>query len=284
MADHYDLRGRTVLITGAARGIGAGLAEEVARRGARPALVGIEAPLMQEVADRISSTHGVQTTVAEADVRDRDALKQAMDQTVDELGGIDVVVANAGIETASSVQNHDPEEFERVIDVNLIGVFNTLQLAIPHVIERRGYLLPIASLAAVSHAPGMSAYTAAKAGTEALANSLRQELADVGVSVGCGYFSFLDTDMVNQGFQRPIAAALRAELPGVVAKVYPLQPAIERLADGIENRSRTVAYPDWVRVMMRTRGLTQELTERLGGTKPATAIRSAEAKIRSENA
>jgi NAD(P)-dependent dehydrogenase (short-subunit alcohol dehydrogenase family) len=276
MSERLDLRGRTVLITGAARGIGAGLAREVARRGARPALVGIELATMQAVADEIEKSHGVETFVAEADVRDRAALAAAVEGTVAKLGGIDVVVANAGIETAQSIASHDPQDFENVIAINLIGVFNTLQATIPHVTARRGHLLPIASLAAAAHAPSMSAYAASKAGCEAIANVARIELAGTGVSVGCGYFSFLDTDMVNDAFDRPIGAAMRSKFPGPMQKVYPLAPAIKELADGIEERGRVVAYPHWVRGILRTRGFTQQLTEKTIGDKATEAISEVE--------
>lgn len=283
MSERLDLRGRTVLITGAARGIGAGLAYEVARRGARLSLVGIEPELMEAVADEIRATHGVDVIVCEADVRDRVALSAAVDRTVAELGGIDVVVANAGVESAGSLQNLPAEEFDRVIGVNLIGVFNTLQATIGHVIARKGHLLPIASAAAVSHAPSLGSYAASKAGVEALANVLRQELAGTGATVGCGYFSFIDTDMVSNALDRPLATALRAEMPKIIAKVYPLEPAIQRLADGIEKRGRVVAYPDWVRGMARLRGFTQPLTERFVGSRAADVIRRAEADERASS-
>jgi len=276
MAEHYDLRGKTVLITGAARGIGALLAEEVARRGARPALVGIEPELMEQVAAGIRKQSGVETFVAEADVRDRPALDAAVAGTIEALGGIDVSVANAGVETAGSLLNMDPADFQRVIDINLTAVFSTLQATMPAVIERRGHLLPIASAAAISHAPGMGPYAAAKAGVEALANVLRQELAGTGTTVGCGYFTFLDTDMVRDAFERPVSIALREQMRGPLGKVYPLLPAIEALADGIESRSRTVMYPGWVKPLARMRGFAQPSVERLIGSRAADAIRRAE--------
>jgi NAD(P)-dependent dehydrogenase (short-subunit alcohol dehydrogenase family) len=231
---------------------------------------------MQAVADEIEKSHGVDTFVAEADVRDRAALAAAVEGTVAKLGGIDVVVANAGIETAQSVENHDPQAFEDVIAINLIGVFNTLQATIPHVKARRGHLLPLASLAAAAHAPSMSAYAASKAGCEALANVARIELAGSGVSVGCGYFSFLDTDMVTNAFDRPIVDAMRSKFPGPMQKIYPLAPAVKEIVDGIEERGRVVAYPHWVRAILRTRGFSQQLTEKTIGTRAAEAIAEVE--------
>ena len=277
MATNYSLGGRTVLITGPARGIGEGLALAVAKRGARLALVGLEPERMETLAERIRGEYGVDVVVAEADVRDRPALDRAVTETVSALGGIDVAVANAGVETAGSLAEIAPEEFQRVIDINLTGVFSTIQAVLPHVVERRGHLLPIASVAAVSHAPTMGPYAASKAAVEALANVLRQELAGTGTTVGCGYFSFLDTDLVRNAFERPVAVAMRDQLPGPVAKVYPLEGAIDALIKGIETRSRIVAYPGWVKPLIASHGVAQPLIERLIGRRGADAIRSAEA-------
>ena len=134
--------------------------------------------------------------------------------------------------------------------MNLLGVWRTVRACLPHVIERRGYVLVIASAAAASHSPGMAAYAASKAGAEAFANSLRAELAHLGVNVGVGYFAFLDTDLVRGADTHPVFGKLRFELPGPLGKTYPLPDAVGKVVDGIERRARTVVFPGWVRAML----------------------------------
>ena len=141
----YSLQGKTVLITGAARGIGADAARRVAARGARVSLVGLE----PEELERVARDCGNGALHFEADVTDPASLQAAVDATVSEAGGIDVVVANAGIAGGGPMTHMDEATFGRVIDVNVVGTWRTLRMCLPHVIERRGYLLPIASLAAI---------------------------------------------------------------------------------------------------------------------------------------
>src|SRR5690606_23208091 len=119
------------------------------------------------------------------------------------FGGIDVVIANAGVAPVGTVTTLPRDAFARTIDVNLMGVYDTVHAALPHVIERRGYILPISSGAAVMHLPMMAPYAASKAAVEAFANALRVELAPRGVAVGCAYFLFIDTDMVRQADAHP---------------------------------------------------------------------------------
>ena len=118
-----------------------------------------------------------------------------------------------------------PTVFERTIEVNLMGVYYTLRAAGPHIAHERGYALAISSLAAAVHPPLLGAYCASKAGVEALADSLRVELAPSGARVGVAYFAELDTDMVRRGFgtaaaqrvaeiRRPVAERGAARLRG----------------------------------------------------------------------
>src|SRR5512134_73946 len=194
-----ELRGRTVFITGAARGIGAESARRLAARGANVALAGLE----PEELERVARQCGANAAAFECDVTDWDALAAAVDGAVERFGGIDVVVANAGIAPAGMTRSIDPRAFERTLDVNLLGVWRTVRSSLPHVIERNGYVLVIASLAAGLHGPGMSAYSASKAGAEAFANSLRVEVKRLGVDVGVAYFGFIDTDLVRSADAHP---------------------------------------------------------------------------------
>jgi len=264
MASSWDLTGKVVLITGAARGIGAEAARRLNGKGCKVSLVGLEPERLAAVAGSI----GPNAAWFEADVRDREALARAVEGTVERFGGIDVVIANAGIVTVGTLEGLDPEDFERVIEVNLLGVYRTVHAALPHVIERNGYILPIASLAAALHGPMMANYTAAKAGVEALADSLRVELSVHGVAVGCAYFSFIDTDMVSQTAEHPVLKQNAREDMGPLGSVAPLGAAGEAIARGVERRSRWVTVPRWVAPVLVLRGALQPLVELAAKQRP----------------
>lgn len=254
----WTTRGKTVLITGAARGLGAETARRVAARGANVALVGLEP---DELA-RVAAQCGTNAEWFDCDVTDVDALEAAVAAAVDRFGGIDVVMANAGIAPMGMVRSTDPTAFERTVEINLLGVWRTVRACLPHIIERRGYVLVIASMAAALHAPGMAAYAASKAGAEAFGDSLRSELKHLGVDVGVGYFGFIDTDMVRGADAHPAIGALRAAATGPLGKTYPLSKAGRALADGIERRRRWVVVPPYARALIVLRTVLQPLVDR----------------------
>jgi NAD(P)-dependent dehydrogenase (short-subunit alcohol dehydrogenase family) len=270
--DLSGLRGKRVLITGAARGIGAALAEQLAARGARVALVGLEPDTMQEVAKRC----GDDTFVADCDVSDNEQVTRAVDAAAEELGGLDVVVANAGIATGGPLRAQDLRSWERVIEINLLGVMYTDRAALPHLERSRGYLLNIASTAAVLRAPGMTAYCAAKAGVEALSDCLRIEMQSFGVDVGVAYFLFLDTDMVRDGEREmPLLQRAKAEMPRAFSRTYPLAPAIDEVVAAIAERRRRVAYPRWFLKLLGIRqALASPFAERRAAKSAAESIRA----------
>ena len=196
----WTLEGRTALITGGASGIGAELARQLAARGMRVGLIDVDGEGLERVAAGI---RGAETAVA--DVRDPVALTAAIDALADRLGGLDVAVANAGIASGGPLRLVAAETVEETIDINLLGVWRTVRASLPHVLERRGHLLLVASAAAVLPTGGLGAYSAAKAGVEALGRSLRIELRPHDVTVAVAYYLFLNTPMVAG---RPALAGL----------------------------------------------------------------------------
>ncbi|TVT61772.1 SDR family NAD(P)-dependent oxidoreductase [Amycolatopsis rhizosphaerae] len=252
-----NVEGKVVLITGAARGIGAGLAERLAAKGAKVALVGLEAEEQRKVAERIGpSAHSW-----EADVTDWTALERATAGVVERFGGIDIVIANAGIATTGFVRSVDPDAFEKVIEVDLLGVWRTFRVTLPHVIRSKGYLLAISSLAAIAHAPAMANYAAAKAGVEAFCNSLRAEVAHLGVKVGVAHPTWIRTDLVESADAHPVFGKLRSGMPGLLGRTYPLGVAIDLLEAGVLRRARTIHVPRWVGALKLVRALLPPIIE-----------------------
>ena len=171
---------------------GDGAAAARARR--RLALAGIEPDAARAGGRATAATRSAMV----CDVRDREQVEAAVEAAVEHLGGLDVVIANAGVAAQLPMIGGDPEIFERTIEVNLLGVYYTLRAAgAAHRAHERGYALAIASLAAAVHPPMLGAYSASKAGVEALADALRVELRSSGASVGVAYFAELDTDMTQ---------------------------------------------------------------------------------------
>jgi NAD(P)-dependent dehydrogenase (short-subunit alcohol dehydrogenase family) len=254
----YPVAGKSILITGAARGIGAETARRLAAKGAKVALVGLE----PEELEKVAAQCGSDAIWFETDVTDWDALERAASGTAERFGGIDVVMANAGVAVAGLVESVDPRAWERVIEVNLLGVWRTVRTCLPYVVERRGYVLPVASMAAAVHAPVMSAYAAAKAGVEAFGDALRGEMIHKGVAVGVAYFSWIQTDMVAGGDASPAGGILRSRMKGPLGKTYPLSVAVDAVEHGIENRSRRVVAPGWARTVLALRDVIGPLQDR----------------------
>jgi NAD(P)-dependent dehydrogenase (short-subunit alcohol dehydrogenase family) len=247
----HPIPGKVAFITGAARGIGAGTARGLAAKGAKVALAGLEGDELERVAASI----GPDALAVECDVTDPGAIAGAVEATVERFGGIDIAMANAGIGTVGFTRTMDPAAADRVIEVNLLGVMRTNRAVLPALIERRGYLLNVASVAAVVHTAGMAPYSASKAGCEAWTDALRCEVAHLGVDVGCAYYHWIDTDMVQGADRSKVGAMLRDGLKGPLGKTFPLSAAVDSTVAGIEHRSRRVLTPGWLRAVLLVRGL-----------------------------
>jgi NAD(P)-dependent dehydrogenase (short-subunit alcohol dehydrogenase family) len=194
-------------------------------------------------------------------VTDANALERTVADVARHFGGIDVAVANAGVHFVGSVATAPPEQLERELEVNLLGVVRTVRAAAPHVVERSGYMLNVASLAAVAHAPLMGVYAASKAGVEALTDSLRQELRVTGTRVGCAYFGFIDTDLVRAGLAHPSSRAVERLMPRFVRAPVPVHVAVDAIERAVEGRLARVWAPRYVGALLAARGLVQPLFE-----------------------
>ena len=244
------LAGRSVLITGAARGIGAELARKAAARGAHVALVGLEPDLLAKLADELGPGH----LWVEADVTDADALAAAVRRTVDTFGGLDVVVANAGLAPLTTVATSSARALARTIEVNLTGAMLTAHAALPQIIERKGHVLLISSAAAFTVLPGMSAYCASKAGLERFGDVLRLEVAHKGVTVASAHPTWIDTDLVRDTEAAlPTFAETRSKLPGPLGAFTSVQACAEALVENLETRRRRVFVPGSVGVVSALR-------------------------------
>ncbi|MFI9336666.1 SDR family oxidoreductase [Streptomyces althioticus] len=255
-----SLEGKVVVVTGAARGVGELLARKLSARGATLALVGLEPDALKDVSARL---HG-DSDHWHANVTDPEAMARVAGEVRERFGRVDIVVANAGVATGGPFTESDPDAWRRVIEVNLIGSAVTARAFLPLLSESRGYLLQIASLAAITPAPMMTAYCASKSGVEAYAHALRAEVAHRGVKVGVGYLSWTDTDMVRGADQDDVMRELRQRLPWPSNKTYPLGPAVDRLVAGIERRSAHVYGQAWLRGMQGIRGYLPALIGTVG--------------------
>lgn len=248
-----------MLVTGAARGIGLALATRLHGLGAKVALVGLEADRLAAAVAAL----GDRAAWFEADVTDDDAVTAAVAGCVDRFGGIDVAVANAGLSFVGTLQTQPMAQWLRIIDVNLVGVYRTDRAVLPHIVERGGYLLNIASLSAIAHAPLMSAYTASKAGVEAMTDALRVELSVTRATAGCAYFGFVDTDLVRGAYEHPATKAMNRLQPGFIKRPIPLEDAVSAIERGIERRAARLWAPRTVGPMLRARGFVQPVIEQV---------------------
>lgn len=240
---------KVAIVTGAARGIGAGVAAALAKKGYSIGLVGLEGERLRENAKAI----GDRAKAFEVDVTDRTSIGSAFEGVRERFGRIDVVVSNAGITNYELLATMSPDNFRRVMAVNVEGTFNAIQASIPHLIESKGYFLAIASLSAAAAPPGLGVYGASKRATESLADTFRFEIAHKGVDVGVAYFGWLATDLVKNADEHRAFTYMRTHLPGPLKTITPVDVAIAAIVKGVARRKRRVLAPGWLRAALAAR-------------------------------
>jgi NAD(P)-dependent dehydrogenase (short-subunit alcohol dehydrogenase family) len=241
----WSLQGKVILITGGAGGLGAAVAAQLVRLGAVPVLADVDAAALARAAASI----GGGTSTALLDVTDYAACEAAVAGVLEQHGRLDAVWANAGIGAGGPFELVEAEVWTRVIQVNLIGVYNIIRAALAAVIDSRGYVLITASVASFAHPPALSAYSASKAGVEALGNSLRIEVAHQGVDVGIVHPSWIATSMVTEADaeSRVFQRLRRANRPPF-RKTYPVDVVVQPIIDAFANRERKIFIPGFARI------------------------------------
>ena len=275
MGASYPIAGKVAFVTGAARGIGFETARQLHQRGASVAVLDLDRADAEAAADAI----GERTLPLDADVTDGRAMELAVREIVERFGGLDIVVANAGIapkpRPMSVIGN---EEFERVIDVDLYGVWRTVRPTLPQVIERQGQVVVVASVYAFMNGMLAAPYAMAKAGVEQLGRALRVELSPHGAGAGVAYFGFIDTEMVREAFADPIAQRVEGAFPAWLTKRLTPEAAGATIVNGIERRAPRMIAPRWWGAWSTLRGLVNPFFDRLAlrDDQIAEAIREGE--------
>ncbi|MDR7085418.1 NAD(P)-dependent dehydrogenase (short-subunit alcohol dehydrogenase family) [Aeromicrobium panaciterrae] len=247
--------GKVALITGAARGIGAGVSRGFVAKGGKVALLGLEPELLTELSEEL----GESAAWWEADVRDSEAMKTAIDAAAKHFGQIDFVLANAGIASYGTVRQISDDAFERVVDININGVFRTLKYATPYLEKTDGYALVVASQASFAALAGLASYNASKAGAEMLAIAYKQEVAHLGIGVGVCHPSWVDTDIVRVAeADLPTFKAVRKKLPWPSNATTSIEDCIDLILKGFEKRKarvyvkKSVLVSNWTKPLMNS--------------------------------
>jgi NAD(P)-dependent dehydrogenase (short-subunit alcohol dehydrogenase family) len=233
----YDLSSRHVLVTGASAGIGAGLAEAFARRGATVGICARRSDRLAEVLARCRE-HAPDSRAWTLDLSDLDGLAAFARRASDELGGIDVLVNNAGIPKRRTVDALDAPTVESVMRINYFSPVRLTLALLRELIARDGRVVYVSSVAARLSPPGEAAYAASKAALSAWAECLRVDLRDTGVGVHVVYPGVIDTELFRLPDNDPAPSAIEA---------LPVDALVGPVVELVESGGFEVSVPDWFR-------------------------------------
>jgi len=220
---------KVVLVTGASSGIGCALAVELARRGAAVGLLARRRELLECALSKIEAAGG-RGVVLPADVTNPDAVRAAVATLRREFGPIDVLVANAGINVNSFVPNLCEKKIAELINVNVLGVVNSVSAVLQNMVERgQGHLVVNSSLAAYRGMAKSAAYCASKAAVSSFFEGLRLDLKDSGVNV----------TIIHPGFVKTSLIANLTRTPYVMELDY----AVQKMVRAIEKRKKRYSFP-----------------------------------------
>jgi 3-oxoacyl-[acyl-carrier protein] reductase len=191
-----EIKGKSAVVTGSTKGIGRAVAESLAREGVNVCVSARDVDEIKRAVDELSDLGDAQVTGAVCDVRDYESVRALFAHAVAELGGVDVLVNNAGVGLFGRVEEMPPEDFRAVLETNLFGVFHCCHEAIPLMKERGGgYIINISSLAGANPHPEMAAYNASKFALNGFSEALMQEVRQDGIKV-----SYVMPGSVNTAF------------------------------------------------------------------------------------
>lgn len=257
----FHLQDKVVLITGAGGGIGAATARALHAAGAKVVLLDVTENAIQELAAQL----GPRALAMFASVTSREDLDRAVAAAVETFGGVDVVFANAGIacDPPTTIRNMDEATFERVVEVDLLGVWRTVRACLPQICARNGHVLITSSVYAFVNGVVNAPYAMSKAGVEMFGRSLRAELAGTGATAGVLYPGWVATAIAKSAFGGNAEATELAKLAYPGALRTPIQP--ERIAEavvkGIQTRSARINCPRrWIPLSI-FRGIFNLLTD-----------------------
>ena len=226
-----SINGQKILITGASSGIGAELAKQLGARGCQLALLARRQDLLEELAADVEKRGG-KAHIYVCDVADKEAVHSCFTKADDELGGLDIVVLNAGVgKPTPANDNFSSDTFEWIFKINVFGVLYGIEAILPRFRKRgHGVIVPVSSLAAYRGLPGSTAYGGSKAAVTNMMEGMRVELADQNIQVVLVSPGFVKTPMTDKN---------KFDMPFLI----PVEKACRKIIRGIEKRSREVQFP-----------------------------------------